>query len=210
MRLTGMTQKVLTGISAIVFLSTAFLGFGLEVYAETITVTGVSSFRMIEPYIPLFEKETGITVNLQVLPYGQLRQKSMADLVGGTANSDVYLEDIIWLGEWATNGYVRPLDDLFERDRDEEIGTRARRRDQAARLLVGKLRATLRGRQRGIGHTRFDRGCGQSRQPSRPESGDSPLERRDRTSPGGPRPRARAKDPRSDIERRRKAVRGDG
>ena len=40
----------------------------------------------------------------------------MADFVSGTANSDVYGEDIIWLGEWAKNNYVRPLDDLIARD----------------------------------------------------------------------------------------------
>ena len=40
----------------------------------------------------------------------------MAAFVSGTVDSDVYWEDIIWLGEWAQNGYVRPLDDLIKRD----------------------------------------------------------------------------------------------
>lgn len=87
--------------------------------AGSITVTGISSFRLIEDLIPRFTQETGIAVDLQILPYPQLRQRAMADLVGGTANSDVYLQDIIWLGEWAKNQYVRPLDDLFARDRAE-------------------------------------------------------------------------------------------
>lgn len=86
---------------------------------ETITVTGISSFKMIEDLLPHFTAETGIKVDLQILPYPQLRQRAMADLVGGTANSDIYLQDIIWLGEWAKNGYVRPLDDLFARDAKE-------------------------------------------------------------------------------------------
>lgn len=87
--------------------------------AGAITVTGISSFRLIEEFIPRFTQETGIAVDLQILPYPQLRQRAMADLVGGTASSDVYLQDIIWLGEWAKNSYVRPLDDLFARDRAE-------------------------------------------------------------------------------------------
>src|SRR4051794_18197815 len=83
---------------------------------RSITVTAVSSFKLVEPLIQDFVKESGIEVDLQVLPYPQVRQKSMADFVSGTANSDVYGEDIIWLGEWAKNNYVRPLDDLIARD----------------------------------------------------------------------------------------------
>ena len=87
--------------------------------ARTITVTGISSFGVIQGFIPRFTERTGIKVNLQILPYPQLRTRAMADLVGGTANSDIYLQDIIWLGEWASNKYVRPLDDLFARDAAE-------------------------------------------------------------------------------------------
>ena len=90
--------------------------------ARSITVTGISSFGLIAEQIPRFTTATGIKVNLEILPYPQLRSRSMADLVGGTANSDIYLQDIIWLGEWARNNYVRPLDDLLARDA-AEIGT---------------------------------------------------------------------------------------
>ena len=87
--------------------------------AGSITVTGISSFGLIADQLPRFTAATGIKVNLEILPYPQLRTRAMADLVGGTANSDIYLQDIIWLGEWAKNGYVRPLDDLFARDAGE-------------------------------------------------------------------------------------------
>ncbi len=88
---------------------------------QTITVTGISSFGLIRDLLPDFTKETGIRVNLQILPYAQLRQNAMADLIGGTARSDVYTMDIVWLGEWATNKYVRPLDDLVARDASEVV-----------------------------------------------------------------------------------------
>jgi multiple sugar transport system substrate-binding protein len=84
--------------------------------ARSITVSAIGGNQAIEALLPAFEKETGIHVNLQVLPYPQLRQRSMAAFVSGSVDSDVYWEDIIWLGEWAKNGYVRPLDDLIERD----------------------------------------------------------------------------------------------
>ncbi len=86
---------------------------------RSITVTGISSFGLIADQLPRFTASTGIKVNLEILPYPQLRTRAMADLVGGTANSDIYLQDIIWLGEWAKNGYARPIDDLFTRDAAE-------------------------------------------------------------------------------------------
>ncbi|AMJ62488.1 extracellular solute-binding protein [Bosea sp. PAMC 26642] len=99
---------------------------------RSIVVTAVSSFKLIETLVPDFVKETGIKVDLQVLPYPQLRQRSMADFVSGSANSDVYAQDIIWLGEWAKNGYVRPLDELIARDI---------KGDDAADILPGALNA---------------------------------------------------------------------
>ncbi|MCB1497812.1 MAG: extracellular solute-binding protein [Bauldia sp.] len=109
-----------TRLSKIAAIGLAALMAGVgAVHAENIVVTGVSSFKLIEDLLPEFEEQSGIDVDLQILPYPQLRQNSMADLVGGTANSDVYMQDITWLGEWATNGYVRPLDDLIERDSAE-------------------------------------------------------------------------------------------
>jgi multiple sugar transport system substrate-binding protein len=83
---------------------------------KTITVSTVGGNQAIEGLLPDFEKQTGIHVNLQILPYPQLRQRSMAAFVSGSVDSDVYWEDIIWLGEWAKNNYVRPLDDLIKRD----------------------------------------------------------------------------------------------
>ncbi len=102
---------------------------------RSITVTGISSFKIIETLLPAFTAATGIAVDLQILPYPQLRTRAMADLVGGTANSDVYLQDIVWLGEWASNGYAMPLDGLFARDAAEI--------DQAD-LLPGALNALSR------------------------------------------------------------------
>jgi multiple sugar transport system substrate-binding protein len=84
--------------------------------AKTITVSTVGGNQAIQELLPQFEKETGIHVNLQILPYPQLRQRSMAAFVSGSVDSDVYWEDIIWLGEWAKNNYVLALDDLIKRD----------------------------------------------------------------------------------------------
>src|SRR3569833_2574052 len=84
--------------------------------ANTISVSSIGGNEIINDLLPDFTKATGITVNFQTLPYPALRQRSIAAFVSGNVDSDVYWEDIIWLGEWAKNGYVRPLDDLIARD----------------------------------------------------------------------------------------------
>ena len=101
-------RRDLIRTAALAALATSWRG-PAEAAGQSITVTGISSFKIIETLLPTFTKETGIAVDLQILPYPQLRTRAMADLVGGTANSDVYLQDIVWLGEWASNGYALPL-----------------------------------------------------------------------------------------------------
>ena len=108
-----------TGLLGAAALAAAAHPAHAQTAAPSITVTGISSFGLISGLLPRFTDQTGIKVDLQILPYPQLRTRAMADLVGGTANSDIYLQDIIWLGEWAKNGYARPLDDLFARDASE-------------------------------------------------------------------------------------------
>ncbi len=82
---------------------------GAMAQERSIVVTAVSSFKLIETLVPDFVKETGNQVDLQVLPYPQVRQRSIADFVSGTTNSDIYEQDIIWLGEWAKNGYPKAI-----------------------------------------------------------------------------------------------------
>lgn len=84
--------------------------------ANTISVSAIGGNEAIADLLPDFQKQSGITVNFQSLAYPALRQRSIAAFVSGNVDSDVYWEDIIWLGEWAKNGYVRPLDDLIKRD----------------------------------------------------------------------------------------------
>lgn len=113
-----MTRRNSLGLIAAATLATTLLN-STAAFAQSkgsITVSAVSSFKLIEALVPEFTAETGIAVDLQILPYDQLRQRSTADFVSGTANSDVYAQDIVWLGEWSKNAYARPLDDLIARD----------------------------------------------------------------------------------------------
>jgi len=73
----------------------------------------------LQKMIPDFEKETGIKVNMEGISWMALRPKAMMDFVSEAGAYDVINMDDIWGGEWAPPGYLRPLDDLIERDAEE-------------------------------------------------------------------------------------------
>ena len=86
---------------------------GVELTLASMTDQYVSAFRYL---IPLFEEETGIKVVMDELGYVDLYQKLTADFVGKTAQYDLMTVDIVWSGEYATNGYTLPLNDFMARD----------------------------------------------------------------------------------------------
>lgn len=71
---------------------------------------------VIEQMLPRFTEETGIEVNMDIIPYVGLRERTLTDLVSGSGSFDVITMDIVWMGEWAESGFITPLDDLIERD----------------------------------------------------------------------------------------------
>lgn len=73
--------------------------------------------------IPEFEEITGITVNYDVNPYENTHEIEVLDFVGaqamGEPRYDVVLIDVVWIGEFAANGWVEPLSTFYE---DPELG----------------------------------------------------------------------------------------
>lgn len=64
-----------------------------------------------EAVIPEFEDETGITVNMDTAPFGDLLSQSLTTLQGNEAVYDVIDADMSLLPEFANEGYFEPLDD---------------------------------------------------------------------------------------------------
>ncbi len=101
---------------------TATLGFGVAqerpFEGEVITFASMNDpfAFVIEDMLPLFTEETGIEVRMDIIPYVGLRERTLADLVGGAGTFDVITMDIVWMGEWAEAGFIAQLDDLIERD----------------------------------------------------------------------------------------------
>jgi multiple sugar transport system substrate-binding protein len=59
---------------------------------------------------PEFEEITGINVEWEITPYENTREKLVLDFVSADANYDVVLIDVVWIGEFAANGWIVPFD----------------------------------------------------------------------------------------------------
>jgi multiple sugar transport system substrate-binding protein len=63
-----------------------------------------------------FEQETGITVVVDILGYGELQTKITTDYVGHTKGYDLATTDNVWAPQFAAAGYTVPLNDWMKRD----------------------------------------------------------------------------------------------
>lgn len=66
-----------------------------------------------------FENETGIHVRMDAIDYFQLHQKQTLNLSGKTGAYDLIFAQEVWLPDYATSGYLLPLDDFVK---DESLG----------------------------------------------------------------------------------------
>ena len=71
-------------------------------------------YRAIIKLLPEFEKQTGIKVNYEIVPYENSREKQVLNF---TAQGDltVALVDLVWMGEFAENGWIVPAE-TFTKD----------------------------------------------------------------------------------------------
>jgi len=58
--------------------------------------------------LPDFEKRTGIKVSYETVPYENSRERQVLDFTAGNEN-DVVLTDVVWIGEFAGNGWLEPV-----------------------------------------------------------------------------------------------------
>lgn len=66
-----------------------------------------------EQMIPEFEELTGIKVTWDTTPYENSLEKQTLDFTGGTAQFDVVLVDVVWVGNFGANGWVVPLETFY-------------------------------------------------------------------------------------------------
>lgn len=66
------------------------------------------------PYLPEFEQETGIRVNIEQHAFDSLRDKMMLEFAAGSGYFDIIYLSPGYLGELVENDYIMPLNDLME------------------------------------------------------------------------------------------------
>lgn len=98
-----------------VFLLLSFLLVSVPALAavkgSTIHVAMVAEPRAdaIKQLLPEFEKETGVKVILDILPYPTLQEKQMIAVSTKTGTFDVVHVDCVWVGQYAGQGWLEPL-----------------------------------------------------------------------------------------------------
>lgn len=70
-------------------------------------------YKAAEAMIPAFEEITGITVNFEVTPYENSREKQVLDWTAQSGQYDVSLVDVVWIGEFAASGWLTPMETFF-------------------------------------------------------------------------------------------------
>ncbi len=73
---------------------------------------------MVMQLVNAFKEETGIDVDIQLVPFGQLFQTIEVRLAAGDGTPDVYIVDGPNTASYAARGYLLPLDEHFS---DEEM-----------------------------------------------------------------------------------------
>lgn len=66
-------------------------------------------YRAIIKLLPEFEKQTGIKVNYEIVPYENTREKEVLNF-NSKGDLSIALVDLVWIGEYAENGWIVPVD----------------------------------------------------------------------------------------------------
>ncbi|MGE3874691.1 MAG: sugar ABC transporter substrate-binding protein [Parvibaculaceae bacterium] len=68
-------------------------------------------YRAIIKLLPDFEKKTGIKVKYEIVPYENTREKEVLNFTS-SGDLTMALVDLVWIGEFAENGWILPIDDF--------------------------------------------------------------------------------------------------
>lgn len=87
--------------------------------AETVSILmeGVPDTEYVKALVPEFEKETGITVNLEVVNYAEMHTKLVPQLVASQGGYSAIVVDFYWVGEFTKAGWLQPLDERIAADK---------------------------------------------------------------------------------------------
>jgi multiple sugar transport system substrate-binding protein len=103
-------------VTAGLLCSNPVLAWSLKEAAEPYEGTTIKAIFLDRPgyvaaakLVPQFEEETGIKVTWETLPYENTREREVLDFTAG-GEIDVVLVDVVWIGEFAGNGWLEPIE----------------------------------------------------------------------------------------------------
>jgi len=93
-----------------------FPGEGKPYEGTTLNVALVAESRSdaIKQLLPEFEDQTGIKVNLDILPYPTLQEKQFTAVTQQSGAYDIVHVDCVWMGQYAGQGWLEPVTDFVE------------------------------------------------------------------------------------------------
>ena len=71
-------------------------------------------YNAVKPDAAGVRAATGIKVNITTVPYENALGEQVRDFVAG-GDIDIALVDLVWLGNFAENGWIVPVDNLHRR-----------------------------------------------------------------------------------------------
>jgi len=74
----------------------------------------------IKELVPEFEEQTGIKVNLDILPYPTLQEKQFTAVTQQSGAYDIVHVDCVWMGQYAGQGWLEPVTDFVDQT-DPEV-----------------------------------------------------------------------------------------
>lgn len=78
-----------------------------------VALVGEPRADAIKKLLPEFTELTGIKVNLDILPYPTLQERQGVALAQNSGNYDVVHVDCVWVGQYAGQGWVVPVEDYI-------------------------------------------------------------------------------------------------
>ncbi|CAM3706400.1 ABC transporter substrate-binding protein [Deinococcus frigens] len=69
-------------------------------------------YKAAAQLIPQFEKETGIKVSYETVPYESTNQRYVLDFTSG-GGADLVLNDVVWIGQFVDAGWMVPLEKFY-------------------------------------------------------------------------------------------------
>jgi len=127
------TISFIVGVSLLIVLVVGVSSAETQFKGVTITMAGLvcPQVEATKTLLPQFEKETGIKVIVDAMPYLTLREKQVMELTGRTGAYDLIMSDLIWIGEYSR--FLLPLEDYIKKTPPEILDMN----DYMPRLLDG-------------------------------------------------------------------------